>query len=188
MATGIVKQVIGPTLDIEFPSDSLPNILNAVTVFDPNSGATLTTEVAQHLGNNLVRCISMQSTDGLVRGLEAIDTGAPISVPVGNQVLGHIYNLLGETLDTDKPLPNPEQRMPIHRQAPPFTDQLPATQILETGIKVIDLLAPFARAVKSACSAAPAWVKPLSSWSSSTTSPKAHGGLLGLRRRGRAYP
>ncbi len=148
MATGIVKQVIGPTLDIEFPSDSLPNILNAVTVYDPNRGATLTTEVAQHLGNNLVRCISMQSTDGLVRGLEAIDTGAPISVPVGEQVLGHIFNLLGETLDTDKPLANLEQRMPIHRSAPAFTEQLPATQILETGIKVIDLLAPYAKGGK----------------------------------------
>jgi F-type H+-transporting ATPase subunit beta len=148
MATGIVKQVIGPTIDVEFPSDALPNILNAVTVTDPSRGVTLTTEVAQHLGNNLVRCISMQSTDGLVRGLPAVDTGAPISVPVGEQVLGHIYNLLGETLDTDKPLPNPEMRMPIHRPAPPFTDQLPATQILETGIKVIDLLAPYAKGGK----------------------------------------
>jgi len=148
MATGIVKQVIGPTIDVEFPSDALPNILNAVTVTDPNRGVTITTEVAQHLGNNLVRCISMQSTDGLVRGLEAVDTGAPISVPVGEQVLGHIYNLLGETLDTDKPLPHPEQKLPIHRPAPPFTDQLPATQILETGIKVIDLLAPYAKGGK----------------------------------------
>ena len=144
MATGIVKQVIGPTIDVEFPSD----ILNAVTVFDPVRGSTLTTEVAQHLGNNLVRCISMQSTDGLVRGLEAVDTGAPISVPVGDQVLGHIFNLLGETLDTDVPLANLDQRQPIHREAPSFTDQLPATQILETGIKVIDLLAPYAKGGK----------------------------------------
>ncbi len=148
MATGIVKQVIGPTLDVEFPSDALPNILNAVTVHNPKTGATLTTEVAQHLGNNLVRCISMQSTDGLVRGLEAVDTGAPISVPVGDQVLGHIFNLLGETLDTDVPLANLDQKLPIHRSAPPFTDQLPATQILETGIKVIDLLAPYAKGGK----------------------------------------
>lgn len=148
MATGIVKQVIGPTIDVEFPSDALPNILNAVTVTDPSRGVTLTTEVAQHLGNNLVRCISMQSTDGLVRGLEAVDTGAPISVPVGDQVLGHIFNLLGETLDTDKPMPTPDQKLPIHRAAPPFTEQLPATQILETGIKVIDLLAPYAKGGK----------------------------------------
>ena len=148
MATGIVKQIIGPTLDIEFPSDALPNILNAVTVVNPTNGAILTTEVAQHLGNNLVRCISMQSTDGLVRGIEAVDTGAPISVPVGDQVLGHIFNLLGETLDSDAPMPNPEQKLPIHRAAPEFTDQLPATQILETGIKVIDLLAPYAKGGK----------------------------------------
>lgn len=148
MASGIIKQVIGPTVDIEFPSDSLPNILNAVTIHDAGRGVTITTEVAQHLGNNLVRCISMQSTDGLVRGMEAKDTGAPISVPVGEQVLGHIFNLLGETLDTDQPLAKPEQRLPIHRPAPAFTDQLPATQILETGIKVIDLLAPYAKGGK----------------------------------------
>ena len=148
MATGRIKQVIGPTLDVEFHSDELPNILNAVTVYDASRGVTLTTEVAQHLGNNQVRCISMQSTDGLVRGMEAVDTGAPISVPVGEQCLGHIFNLLGETLDTDKPLEHPEQRMPIHRKPPEFVDQLPATQILETGIKVIDLLAPYAKGGK----------------------------------------
>jgi len=148
MATGRIKQVIGPTVDVEFPSDALPNILNAVTIRDESRGVTITTEVAQHLGNNLVRCISMQSTDGLVRGIEAVDTGAPISVPVGEQVLGHIFNLLGETLDTDKPLAHPELKLPIHRSAPAFVDQLPATQILETGIKVIDLLAPYAKGGK----------------------------------------
>src|SRR5687768_18621815 len=131
MATGKIKQVIGPTVDVEFPSEALPNILNAVTITDTRRGVTLTTEVAQHLGNNQVRCISMQSTDGLVRGMECVDTGAPISVPVGEQCLGHIFNLLGETLDTDQPLEKPEQRMPIHRKAPEFVDQLPATQILE---------------------------------------------------------
>ncbi|MGI8905370.1 MAG: F0F1 ATP synthase subunit beta [Candidatus Sumerlaeaceae bacterium] len=148
MGTGRIKQVIGPTVDVEFHSDELPNILNAVTIHDASRGVTLTTEVAQHLGNNQVRCISMQSTDGLVRGMEAVDTGAPISVPVGEQCLGHIFNLLGETLDTDKPLPHPEQRMPIHRKAPEFVDQLPATQVLETGIKVVDLLAPYAKGGK----------------------------------------
>lgn len=148
MATGIVKQIIGPTVDIEFPSDELPNILNAIKIEDPRRGVTITVEVAQHIGNNLVRCVSMQSTDGLVRGLTAVDTGGPISVPVGEQTLGHIFNLLGETLDTDKPLPHPELRWPIHRPAPPFTDKLPATQIFETGIKVIDLLAPYAKGGK----------------------------------------
>jgi F-type H+-transporting ATPase subunit beta len=148
MANGVIKQIIGPTVDIEFPSDALPNILNAITIDDAERNLHITVEVAQHLGNNMVRCISMQSTDGLVRGMTAVDTGAPISVPVGEQTLGHIFNLLGQTLDTDKPLPNPELRLPIHRPAPEFVDQLPATQILETGIKVIDLLAPYAKGGK----------------------------------------
>jgi F-type H+-transporting ATPase subunit beta len=148
MATGIVKQIIGPTVDIEFPSDALPNILNAIRIEDPRRGVTITVEVAQHIGNNIVRCVSMQSTDGLVRGLKAVDTGGPITVPVGEQTLGHIFNLLGDTLDTDAPLPEPNKRWPIHRPAPPFTEKLPATQIFETGIKVIDLLAPYAKGGK----------------------------------------
>lgn len=148
LAKGTIKQIIGPTVDLEFPSDDLPNILNAVTIEDPRRGLHLTVEVAQHLGNNLVRCVSMQSTDGLVRGMEAVDTGGPISVPVGEQTLGHIFNLLGETLDTNKPLSDPGLRWPIHRPPPEFTDQLPATHIFETGIKVIDLLAPYAKGGK----------------------------------------
>jgi F-type H+-transporting ATPase subunit beta len=148
MATGVVKQIIGPTVDIEFPSDALPNILNAIEIKDPRRNVTITVEVAQHIGYNIVRCVSMQSTDGLVRGLEAVDTGSPISVPVGEQTLGHIFNLLGKTLDTDNPLPEPDKRWVIHRPAPPFTEKLPATQIFETGIKVIDLLAPYAKGGK----------------------------------------
>jgi len=148
MATGVVKQIIGPTVDIEFPSDVLPNILNAIEIKDPRRNVTITVEVAQHIGNNIVRCVSMQSTDGLVRGLEAVDTGSPISVPVGEQTLGHIFNLLGKMLDTDNPLPEPDKRWVIHRPAPPFTEKLPATQIFETGIKVIDLLAPYAKGGK----------------------------------------
>ncbi|MCX7963716.1 MAG: F0F1 ATP synthase subunit beta [Candidatus Sumerlaea chitinivorans] len=148
MATGVIKQIIGPTVDIEFPSDALPNILNAIIIEDSARGIKITVEVAQHIGNNIVRCVSMQSTDGLVRGMKAVDTGGPISVPVGEQTLGHIFNLLGETLDTDKPLPQPDKRWPIHRPAPPFTEKLPATQIFETGIKVIDLLAPYAKGGK----------------------------------------
>ena len=145
---GSVKQIIGPTVDLEFPSEALPNILNAVTINDDKLNIHITVEVAQHLGNNLVRCISMHSTDGMIRGMKAIDTGASISVPVGEQTLGHIFNLLGEPLDTDQPLAHPELRWPIHREAPAYTDVLPATQILETGIKVIDLLAPYAKGGK----------------------------------------
>jgi F-type H+-transporting ATPase subunit beta len=148
MAIGKVKQVIGPTLDIEFPSEALPNILNAIKIDDSSRNIHITVEVAQHLGNNLVRCISMQSTDGLVRGMDAVDTGGPITVPVGEQTLGHIFNLLGETLDTHEPLANPNQRLSIHRPPPEFVDQLPATQLFETGIKVIDLLAPYAKGGK----------------------------------------
>ncbi|MCX7017453.1 MAG: F0F1 ATP synthase subunit beta [bacterium] len=148
MATGTIKQVIGPTVDMEFPSDALPNILNAVTIDDKPSNIHLTVEVEQHLGNNLVRAVSMQSTDGLVRGMTAVDTGKPISVPVGEQTLGHIFNLLGQMLDTDKPLPEPDKRWPIHRPTPTFTEQLPTEQMFETGIKVIDLLAPYAKGGK----------------------------------------
>ncbi len=145
---GHIRQVIGPTIDVEFPSESLPNIMNALKVEDAERGIDITVEVAQHVGNNLVRCVSMSSTDGLVRGMTVRDTGAPISVPVGEQVLGHIFNLLGEPLDDRGDLPNPEQRLPIHRDAPEFTDQIPATEILETGLKVIDMLAPYAKGGK----------------------------------------
>ena len=143
---GHIRQVIGPVVDIEFPSDRLPNIYNAIHI--QHEGRVLTAEVAQHLGDNVVRTVAMQSTDGLVRGTEAVDTGAPISVPVGKQVLGNIYNLLGETLNVEGNLSNPEVRLPIHRPAPRFVDQNPTTEILGTGIKVIDLLAPYAKGGK----------------------------------------
>lgn len=148
MTKGKLKQVIGPTVDIEFPSGNLPSILNAVKISDNERNINITVEVAQHLGNNVVRCIALQSTDGLVRGMEATDTDGPITVPVGEQCLGHIFNLLGETIDERGKLPNPEQRLPIHRSAPPFVDQVPAKQIFETGIKVIDLLAPYPKGGK----------------------------------------
>jgi F-type H+-transporting ATPase subunit beta len=144
---GKIKQVIGPTVDIEFSSDTLPDILNAIHI--PRSDSTkLTVEVAQHIGNNTVRCVSMASTDGLVRGMDCVDTGQPITVPVGEQVLGHIFNLLGEPLDDRGALPNPNQRWPIHRKSSPLTETLPATTVLETGIKVVDLLAPYAKGGK----------------------------------------
>ncbi len=148
MTKGKLKQVIGPTVDIEFPSGNLPSILNAIKISDNERNINVTVEVAQHLGNNVVRCIALQSTDGLVRGMEATDTGDSITVPVGEQCLGHIFNLLGETIDEREKLPNPEQRLPIHRSAPPFVDQVPTKQIFETGIKVIDLLAPYPKGGK----------------------------------------
>ncbi|MEN6627152.1 MAG: F0F1 ATP synthase subunit beta [Candidatus Sumerlaeia bacterium] len=148
MNIGKIKQVIGPTLDVEFQSDNLPRILNEIRVEDKEHGTTIVAEVAQHVGNNTVRCVSMNSTDGLVRGMDAIDMGQPISVPVGPQVLGHIFNLMGEPLDGRAALENPDLRWPIHRPAPVLTSTLPANQILETGIKVIDLLAPYAKGGK----------------------------------------
>ncbi|HPK01048.1 MAG TPA: F0F1 ATP synthase subunit beta [Candidatus Sumerlaeota bacterium] len=148
MNIGKIKQVIGPTVDVEFHSDRLPDIYNSIHIENKHSGKRLVVEVAQHVGNNTVRCVALGPTDGLVRGMEAVDTGAPIKVPVGDQVLGHIFNLLGDPLDGRGELPHPEQRWPIHRPAPELTDTLPATQILETGIKVIDLLAPYAKGGK----------------------------------------
>jgi len=147
MNEGILKQIIGPTVDVEFHSDNLPAIYNAINI--PREGQDdLTVEVASHIGNNIVRCVAMDSTDGLVRGMKCIDSGAPISVPVGEQVLGHIFNVLGKPLDDRGALPEPEKTLPIHRKAPDFEDTLPATQILETGIKVIDLLCPYAKGGK----------------------------------------
>jgi F-type H+/Na+-transporting ATPase subunit beta len=148
MATGYIKQVIGPTVDLEFPPDALPNIFNAIEIKDEAKGIDLICEVMQHLGNNQVRTVSMSSTDGLVRGMEGQDTGAPISVPVGEQVLGHIFNLTGKMLDGRGKLAHPELRWPIHRDAPEVKEQAPSEEVLETGIKVIDLLAPYAKGGK----------------------------------------
>lgn len=143
---GTVVQIIGPVLDIKFPADALPKLLNAITITAPD-GHTVTVEVAQHVGQDTVRCIAMQSTDGLVRGMDANDTGAPITVPVGRENLGRIFNLLGEPVD-NKPATNVEERWPIHREAPAYEDQQPQTEILETGIKVVDLIAPYSKGGK----------------------------------------
>ena len=143
---GKILQVIGPTVDIEFASDSLPNILNAVTIQDGDR--LVTVEVATHVGDNVVRCVAMASTDGLQRGMEAHDTGLPIAVPVGEQSLGRLFNLLGKTIDGKGPLANPELTRPIHRSAPKFDEQSTEKAILETGIKVVDLLAPYAKGGK----------------------------------------
>ena len=143
---GKITQVISAVLDIKFPDGKLPDILNAITI-DRGNGETLTAEVSQHLGDDTVRCIAMGSTDGLIRGMEAVDTGAPISVPVGEKTLGRIFNVLGEAID-NKPAPEGVEYMPIHRKAPAFEEQSTQTEILETGIKVVDLLCPYRKGGK----------------------------------------
>ena len=142
---GRVVQIIGPVLDIRFDADHLPNLLNAIHI--ENEGKTLVAEVSQHIGGDIVRCIAMSSTDGLRRGVEAVDTGSPITVPVGPETLGRIFNLLGEPVD-NKPAPDIKKRLPIHRPAPSFEEQVTSTEILETGIKVIDLIAPYQKGGK----------------------------------------
>src|ERR671920_9322 len=147
---GRVVRVIGPVVDAEFPRDQMPDIYSAlhVDVTLSEGTRTLTLEVAQHLGDNLVRAISMQPTDGLIRGAEVTDTGAPISVPVGDVTKGHVFNALGEVLNADPATLNIEERWPIHRQPPAFAELEPKTEMLETGIKVLDLLAPYVRGGK----------------------------------------
>ncbi|EFB75618.1 F0F1 ATP synthase subunit beta [Subdoligranulum variabile] len=142
---GKVVQVTGPVLDIRFNDGELPALLNAVEL--QNHGKTLVVEVAQHIGDNVARCIAMAATDGLVRGTEAVDTGGPITVPVGDECLGRVFNLLGEPVD-EKPAPENMERWPIHRAAPAFDEQESSTEILETGIKVVDLICPYAKGGK----------------------------------------
>ncbi len=142
---GEVVQVTGPVLDIRFAHDELPALLNAITI-DLN-GSMLVAEVAQQIGDNTVRCIAMNSTDGLTRGAKAVDTGSSISVPVGEECLGRVFNLLGEPVD-NLPAPETKERWAIHRPAPSYEDQIPATEILETGIKVVDLICPYAKGGK----------------------------------------
>ncbi len=138
---GTVIQVVGPVLDIRFGEGQLPELLSAIEV--KLGDKTIVSEVAQHIGDNVVRCIAMSSTDGLQRGVEAVDTGAPIRVPVGEECLGRVFNLLGQPID-NKPAVEGSEQWPIHRPAPAYDEQQPATEILETGIKVIDLICPYA--------------------------------------------
>lgn len=152
MSKGRVLQVMGPVVDVEFPDGHLPEIYNAIKIEHKAQkpgevNIDLTLEVAVHLGDNQVRCIAMASTDGLVRGMEAVDTGKPISVPVGPEVLGRVFNVLGDPID-EKPRPDAKIYNSIHRPAPKFDDLSTADEILETGIKVIDLLAPYAKGGK----------------------------------------
>ncbi len=145
MANGKISQVLGAVVDVQFVDGNVPAILNAVTT--QNEGKTLVMEVAQHLGENTVRCIAMDSTDGLVRGAEVLDTGAPISVPVGPEVLGRILDVIGQPID-ERGVVNAKKHYPIHRAAPSFTDQATETEQLVTGIKVIDLMCPYAKGGK----------------------------------------
>ena len=142
---GKVVQVIGPVLDIRFEDGHLPELLTAIEI--QNGEKKIVAEVAQHIGDNVARCISMNATDGMVRGLEARDTGGPITVPVGKECLGRIFNLLGQAID-EQPDPVTEERWPIHRPAPSYEEQETSSEILETGIKVVDLIAPYAKGGK----------------------------------------
>ncbi|MDY4588749.1 MAG: F0F1 ATP synthase subunit beta [Oscillospiraceae bacterium] len=142
---GTIVTVIGAVLDIRFSPEHLPNLLNAIEI--DNNGQKLVVEVAQHIGDDVVRCIAMGSTDGLVRGMQAVDTGASIKVPVGNETLGRVFNLLGEAVD-NKPQPVTEEKWEIHRPAPTFEEQEASNQVLETGIKVVDLIAPYLKGGK----------------------------------------
>ena len=142
---GTVAQVIGPVLDIRFADGQLPALRNAIEL--DNNGQRLIVEVAQHIGDNVARCIAMSSTDGLIRGAKAVDTGSPITVPVGDACLGRVFNLLGDAID-NKPAPEGMERWPIHRDPPSYDEQETTTEILETGIKVVDLICPYAKGGK----------------------------------------
>ena len=145
MGKGIIHQIIGPVIDIKFAPEEIPELLNAINI--DFQGRTIVTEVAQHIGDDVVRCVALSSTDGLTRGMEAIDTGEPIKVPVGKEVLGRMFNVIGETID-EKGAVGTDLRASIHREAPEFDEQDTTAQIFETGIKVIDLIAPYTRGGK----------------------------------------
>ncbi|BDA79819.1 ATP synthase subunit beta [Leptospira kobayashii] len=151
MNKGKIKQIIGSVLDISFETGNIPEIYNAVEIKTKVNGndVKITAEVQQHIGDNTVRAISLQSTDGLKRGLEVIDTGSPITVPVGTKTLGRIFNVLGETIDELGDMPKDIEKRPIHRNAPTYEEIKPKTEIFETGIKVIDLLAPYIKGGKT---------------------------------------
>ncbi|MCI5753148.1 MAG: F0F1 ATP synthase subunit beta [Clostridiales bacterium] len=145
MTRGIVQRVIGAVVDIKFPIGMLPEIYNAIEMHV--NGKRIILEAVQHIGDNSIRCVSLFSTDGISRGMEAFDTGGPITIPVGEATLGRMFNVIGEPIDGKGPV-DESKKYPIHRAAPPFTDIMPATQILETGIKVVDLLAPYSKGGK----------------------------------------
>ncbi len=145
MHQGVINQIIGPVIDIKFEEGELPELLNAIKI--PYNDDTVMAEVAQHIGDDVVRCVALSSTDGLTRGMTAMDTGAPITVPVGDEVLGRLFNVMGQTIDEKGPV-NTTKTSPIHKPAPSFEDQNTKSEIYETGIKVIDLIAPYTRGGK----------------------------------------
>ena len=145
MSNGVISQIIGPVIDVKFEQASMPRILSAVRI--PFGDKVIVAEAAQHLGDDVVRCIALSSTDGLKRGMEVIDTGGPITVPVGKEVLGRLFNVLGDTIDEGPPIET-KLRHPIHREPPSFEDQDTTSKIFETGIKVIDLIAPYTQGGK----------------------------------------
>ena len=147
MADGQIVQVVGPVVDCRFPPDALPEILSAVKIVDESRNIDLTVEVAQMLGNDIVRCVALASTDGLVRGMKAVDTGGPITIPVGEETLGRVFNLLGEPIDHLGPV-EAKMRYPIHRPAPSFEEQSTVSEQFETGLKVVDLLCPYPKGGK----------------------------------------
>jgi len=149
--TGRIVQVIGPVVDVEFEPEELPELYTALEIKDEGNGrdpVRVIAEVQQHIGRNQVRAVAMSTTDGLTRGMPAVDTGGPITVPVGNAALGRVLNVIGEPVDEGAPIPDDVERWPIHRDPPAFTDLEPKTEIFETGIKVIDLIAPFVKGGK----------------------------------------
>ena len=150
MREGKVKEIIGVVIDVDFAGGELPPIYNALEVAEADrpSDTRLVLEVQQHLGESLVRCVAMDSTDGLTRGARVVDTGAPIQIPVGEQVLGRLFNVIGEPIDGKEALPDDVPRLPLHRDPPSHQDQVTSDQVLETGIKVLDLICPFARGGK----------------------------------------
>ena len=145
MQEGIINQIIGPVIDIKFEEGHMPELLNAILIQDGDK--KIMAEVAQHIGDDVVRCVALSSTDGLVRGMKALDTGAPITVPVGHEVLGRLFNVIGQTIDEKGPV-EITKSAPIHKPAPSFEDQNTKSEIYETGIKVIDLIAPYTRGGK----------------------------------------
>ena len=145
MHQGVINQIIGPVIDIKFEEGELPELLNAIKI--QHNDDTVMAEVAQHIGDDVVRCVALSSTDGLTRGMTAMDTGAPITVPVGDEVLGRLFNVMGQTIDEKGPV-NTTKTSPIHKPAPSFEDQNTKSEIYETGIKVIDLIAPYTRGGK----------------------------------------
>ena len=165
---GTVAQVQGPVIDVQFPQGELPSIQDALWL--EAGGQRRVMEVAQHVGRDTVRCFMLSPSEGIGRGMEVRSMGGPISVPVGEKVLGRMFNVLGDPIDGKGDV-DAQERWSIHRQPPSFADQRPVVDLFETGIKVIDLLAPTPGAARSACSAAPGWARRCSSRSSSTTSP-----------------